>query len=153
MIRDDIKKTLQNYVADNWQRWNELTHTSHCHVWVEIYPDGKYHETEEPDDYTKHYIGSPGKRVESILHIASSNDYMCDCDVCHALKELDEYKKGYITADEYKALMGFDVKDIDGQDLYDVLYDYDFLIGQDDFVEQMEMNLAEIPCGYFDDEI
>lgn len=121
-----------------------MGHTSHNHIWIEVYPDGKVYQTEEVDMNTSHYLSYPDEEVQSILEIA--NCQYCDCDACASYKQShDDDMDDQSFYDHW----GYNKEDVD-EDFAQHLKDYEYY--DYDMAENALNAIDEIPYGYFDDE-
>lgn len=143
-IRETAKENATELISENIDRYNELAHLSHNHIWLEAYPDGNVTEAEEPDNNTTHWIDYPTKEVASILTIAKCE--YCDCDACASWRQSSDDD---ITDEEFESRWGFSKEDV-GNDFARHLRDYDAYDG--DIEYNALVAIDEIEYGYFDDE-
>ena len=143
--REIAKENITKLINENIDRYNELSHTCHNYLWLEVYPDGTANETEEVSPMTTHWIDYPKKNVANVLSIAQG--FYCDCDACESYKQAFDDE---ITDDDFKSKWGYDKGDVDknfAQHLKDYeAYDYDMVGNACD-------NIDDLYFGYFEDEI
>jgi len=143
-LREIAKENASKLISENIDRYNELAHLSHNHIWLEAHPNGDVTEAEEADRNTTHWIDYPNKEVESIYTIA--NCEYCDCDVCASWQQSGDDD---ITDEEFESRWGFSKEDV-GNDFCSHLRDYDAYNG--DIEDDALAAIDDIEYGYFDDE-
>ena len=144
MIREIAKKNVENFVDENLDRLNELTHASHNHLWIEVYPDGSVNLAEEASMQTSHWIEYGKKAVASVLEVATCQ--YCDCDACLSYKQAHDDD---VDEEEFHDRWGYSKEEV-GNDFSSHLRDlesYDY-----DMPDKAMAAIDQIEYGYFDDE-
>ena len=143
-LREQAKNNAIKMIKNNLDRYNELTHLSHNHIWLEVYPDGKCNEAEEVDRNTSHWIDYPDKAVATIYTIA--NCEFCDCDACVSWRDAHDED---MSDKEFAAKWGYDRLEVSDTDFAQHLKDYESYIDPTDDVLSA---IDDIEHGYFSDE-
>ena len=152
-MRENAINSAKNITDETIQNWWERSHTPY-YEWVECYPNGKIHETAEPDGNTYHTVNG-GKVVAGIYEIACGQ--YCDCDICTQYSRFKD-----IESDEDIARFDEDfgpgsyytwTNDWEG-DFQTAITDYNHETGlyEEDVREEMVKAIQSLPYGYFDDE-
>ena len=152
-MRGKAINSAKNISDETIQNWWERSHTPY-YEWVECYPNGKIHETAEPDGNTYHTVNN-GKTVAGIYEIACGQ--YCDCDICTQYSRFKD-----IESDEDIARFNEDFgpgsydtwkNDWEG-DFQTAITDYNHENGlyEEDVREEMVKAIQSLPYGYFDDE-
>ena len=127
-----------------------MGHDTHSCKWIEVYPNGTVHETEEADNNTSHYIQYPNKEVASIYMIHRECAEACNCEICTMFRWFEyESKEEFI--ERYSEN---DWNYCNNKKLEEAILDQEHENGlySDDIREQMITAIEDIEYGYFDDE-
>ena len=143
-LREIAKENAAKIIDENLDRYNELSHLSHNHIWLEAMPDGTVHETEEASMQTYHYVKYSEQPVADILTIASCQ--YCDCDACASYKQAFDDD---VSSEDFSEKWGYDRTDVD-PDFATHLRDYEMY--NYDFEQDALDAIDDIDYGYFDDE-
>lgn len=142
--REEAKKNAIELIEKNLDIYNEWSHQSQNHIWIECMPDGSVYQTEEADMQTRHYIDYPDEEVANILDIAICQ--YCDCDACASFNQSTDPD---IDDVEFESRWGYKREDVCG-DFAQHLKDYEMF--NYDLADAAVKAIDEIPYGYFDDE-
>lgn len=144
-IENKLKENAAKLIDENGDRYNELAHLSHNHIWIEAMPDGTVHETEEASMQTSHYISYPDEPIAEILTI--SRCQYCDCDACASWHQAHDKD---VSDEEFEERWGFTKEDV-GDDFASHLRDYEMY--NYDLEDTAMTAIDNIEYGYFNDEI
>ena len=153
-MKTNREKAIEHVNAMDIDELNDMvvrTHGALTHQWVEVYPNGTVHETEEPDNNTSHWIDYPNKAVCNIYDIRRESAQSCNCDICTMYDDFDnmdkdEFIERYSKEEwEYCNVVSFDDAILEAE------RDNDGLTAED-IREQMISAIEKIEHGYFDDE-
>lgn len=143
-LRETAKANAITLIEANLDTYNEWAHNHHTHIWLEAWPDGEVHQTEEASMQTTHWLDYPNHPVATILEIARCE--YCDCGACASF---DDASNPNITNEEFEEKWGYSREDVSGsfaQHLKDYeVYDFDM-------VDRALAAIDDIEFGYFDDE-
>ncbi len=125
-------------------------HEYRTHKWMEVYPNGNVHETEEPDNRTSHYINYPDMEVANIYDIHPECAESCGCDICSMYRDFKDMDKEEFV-DSYSEE---DWNYCNEHEREDAILDYEHDNGSygEDIREHMLSVINQIDYGYFDDE-
>lgn len=151
-------KTYRQQAIDTVKSWkkeylSELIVRSHNdlnHEFIEVYPDGKVYDTEEPDNNTTHWVSYPSKSVEIIYQIHYESCEACNCDVCHMFREYD-----HLDEDEFLNVYGAEALSYCKSMTRDeaiLSAAHDNGDYEEDIRDNILSTLENIHYGYFEDE-
>lgn len=142
--REIAKKNVKSCIEQDLNKLNEVAHTSHNHVWLEVYPDGNVSLAEEADMQTSHWVKYGEKAVATVLEVATCQ--YCDCDACASFAQAHDED---VDEDEFLTRWGFEKKDV-GDDFAQHLKEFEFF--NYDLAADAVAAVDNIDFGYFDDE-
>ena len=140
--REKAKEQTIKLIEQNIDRYNELNHTSHNKIWIEVYPDGNVYETEEASNNTYHMIND--KKVANVLDIAKCE--YCDCDACVSWRDAHDTE---VTEEEFKTRWHYEKSDV-GENFANHLKNYEYY--DYEMADRAAEAIDGIEYGYFDDE-
>lgn len=150
-IRQKAIDYINNMSDDELDRMVVCTHDTNSHKWMEVYPNGNVHETEEADNNTTHWIKYPTKKVACIWDIHQERAEACPCDICTMYRHFKDMDKeefvGRYSEEDWDYCNETNLDDA----ILEFERDNDGLYGED-IREQMIYAIEEIEYGYFDDE-
>lgn len=150
-LRQKAIEFVNNMTDEELDRLIVMGHDTHSQKWMEVYPNGNVHETEEADNNTSHYISYPDKEVAGIYEIHSQCAEACNCDVCVMYRWFENEDK----EDFIERYSEDDWNYCNENTLHDAILDCEHDNGNyaDGIREQMIAAIEDIEHGYFDDEI
>lgn len=144
-LREIAKKNIESCIEQNINKLNELAHTSHNHVWLEVYPDGDVSLAEETDMQTSHWVKYGEKAVATVLEVATCQ--YCDCDACESFAQAHDED---VDEDEFLTRWGFSKEDV-GDNFAQHLKDFEAF--NYDMADDAVAAVNDVQFGYFDDEV
>ena len=136
---------------DNLEDMVVRTHGNLTHQWVEVYPNGIVHETEEPDNNTSHWIDYPNKAVANIYDICRESAEPCNCDICTMYRDFEDMDKEDFIECYSEEDWDYCNENSREEAILNFESDNGGLSGED-IREQMVDAIKGIEYGYFDDE-
>lgn len=126
------------------------SHNNQTHKWIEVYPNGNVHETEEADNNTSHWVEYPKKEVECIYDIHQESCEACSCDTCYEYRNFEELSKEEFIEEYSEEAWNYWQKYGLESALLDVAHDNG--VYEEDIRDEIIRNIENIYHGYFDDE-